>query len=74
MNQNELIERITKEVVARLQAIQPGPAGNATPFGEAISASDLARYIDHTLLKRPPKSRSGGSARRRRSTIFIRCA
>jgi deoxyribose-phosphate aldolase len=55
MDQNELIEKIVAEVVARLgaegaktpakgtHAAGPGPAG--------LRPADLARYIDHTLLK-----------------------
>jgi deoxyribose-phosphate aldolase len=50
MDQKELIERITQEVVARLQATRAAPS-SASPSAEAPLASELARYIDHTLLK-----------------------
>jgi deoxyribose-phosphate aldolase len=45
MNEQELVERITREVLARLGGSRPEPAGNGAPPGE------LAAYIDHTLLK-----------------------
>jgi deoxyribose-phosphate aldolase len=49
MDQNELIEKIVKEVVSRLQAGH----GSAAPGGAGAppAATDLAPYIDHTLLK-----------------------
>jgi deoxyribose-phosphate aldolase len=50
MDQKELIERITQEVVARLQISQNQP-DSASPSSEAPLPSELARYIDHTLLK-----------------------
>jgi deoxyribose-phosphate aldolase len=50
MDQKELIERITQEVVARLNAL-PGASGSAPVSPTAPRASELARYIDHTLLK-----------------------
>jgi hypothetical protein len=50
MDQKELIERITQEVVARLQ-ISQNRIGGASPSSEAPLPSELARYIDHTLLK-----------------------
>jgi deoxyribose-phosphate aldolase len=43
MNEKELVERITREVMARLQQDQRQ--------GDAVPAADLAAYIDHTLLK-----------------------
>ncbi len=49
MDQNDLIEKIVKEVVSRLQA-----AGGTSAQGGAGSThagADLAPYIDHTLLK-----------------------
>jgi deoxyribose-phosphate aldolase len=57
MDQKELIEKITQEVVARLQSVQA--AGSAAASTGATSAStadtllpsELARFIDHTLLK-----------------------
>ena len=54
MDQDALTERIVKEVIARLQSSQAGTGstqGSATLSGETILASDLAQYIDHTLLK-----------------------
>jgi deoxyribose-phosphate aldolase len=50
MDQKELIERITQEVVARLQ-ISQNRIGGASPSSEAPLPFELARYIDHTLLK-----------------------
>jgi len=46
MDQNQLVERIVAEVVARLRAQETAPAA-----GDGIQPADLARYIDHTLLK-----------------------
>jgi deoxyribose-phosphate aldolase len=46
MNEQEMVDRITREVLARLQKSPPGESG-----GGAASARELAAYIDHTLLK-----------------------
>ena len=46
MDQNQLVDRIVAEVVARLRAQENAPAA-----GDGIQPADLARYIDHTLLK-----------------------
>ena len=46
MDQDQLIERIAEEVIRRLQAV-PGPSGRSG----SISHAEMARYIDHTLLK-----------------------
>jgi deoxyribose-phosphate aldolase len=50
MDQNQLIEKIVAEVVARMGAqgasAAPQASGAAVPL-----ASELARFIDHTLLK-----------------------
>ena len=50
MDQNQLIEKIVAEVVARMGAkgssSAPQASGSAAPL-----ASELAKYIDHTLLK-----------------------
>jgi deoxyribose-phosphate aldolase len=49
MDQNQLIEKIVAEVVARMGAqgtAAPHASGAATPL-----ASELAKFIDHTLLK-----------------------
>ena len=58
MDQKELIENITKEVMKRLSAElgRQGMASEKTtppysPQGGTITASELAKYIDHTLLK-----------------------
>jgi len=55
MDQNELIEKIVAEVVARLggQGVKtPAEGASAAPAGPAgLRPADLARYIDHTLLK-----------------------
>jgi len=45
MDQNQIIQKIVEEVLARM-----GP-GAAVSGGDAILPSDLAKYIDHTLLK-----------------------
>ncbi len=50
MDQKELIEKITLEVIARLQSPQ-GAAHGASPSFEGPLPSELAGYIDHTLLK-----------------------
>ena len=57
MDQNELIDRITKEVIQRLSQ-KTNTQGTNTPDGApvsspnpGISAAQLAGYIDHTLLK-----------------------
>lgn len=53
MDQKELIEKIAQEVVARLKAAGPaaGAGAASVPAADAILPSELARYIDHTLLK-----------------------
>ncbi|MGD0728198.1 MAG: deoxyribose-phosphate aldolase [Spirochaetia bacterium] len=48
--EQDLIERITQEVVARIQAGRAASV-SAPPPVEAPLASELSRYIDHTLLK-----------------------
>ncbi|MBN2323110.1 MAG: deoxyribose-phosphate aldolase [Spirochaetes bacterium] len=53
MEQKELIERITEEVMRRLQsgsAEKKGAAAGQTVPG-VISPAEVARYIDHTQLK-----------------------
>jgi deoxyribose-phosphate aldolase len=50
MDQKELIERITQEVLARMEATRTTSV-NALPSVEAPLASELSRFIDHTLLK-----------------------
>jgi len=57
MDQNELIDRITREVMQRLnqqsdsqEKKNPGIAASPAA-SHRISASELAGYIDHTLLK-----------------------
>ncbi len=64
MDTREMVERITQEVLARLKeaspakspsggaaggGAQPVPAGQPAPVG--LPSPELARYIDHTLLK-----------------------
>jgi deoxyribose-phosphate aldolase len=57
MDQNELIDRITKEVIQRLSQKSQTPGEKTTGHtsvsssGQTISAAELAGYIDHTLLK-----------------------
>jgi deoxyribose-phosphate aldolase len=56
MNQDQVIEKIVAEVLARLQSSkaspQAGAPGGATSSkADGLLTSDLARYKDHTLLK-----------------------
>jgi deoxyribose-phosphate aldolase len=56
MDENELIERITKEVLAKLEKMNIEGAGKSGKAeGETsshhITPQELAGYIDHTLLK-----------------------
>ena len=59
MEQNQLIERIVSEVVARMGSSAAKPAGGAVVQPAASSAaavpalapSDIAKYIDHTMLR-----------------------
>jgi deoxyribose-phosphate aldolase len=53
MDQNELIEKITKEVMKRLRAEleRQSSSRGETEQKTFIAASELAKYIDHTLLK-----------------------
>ena len=60
MEQNQLIERIVAEVVARMgsaAAAKPAGAGVIQPGASsagalpALAPSDIARYIDHTMLR-----------------------
>lgn len=48
MEQNELIEKITKEVMARLKESK-GSSESSSEY--SISKEQMAKYIDHTLLK-----------------------
>jgi len=50
MDQNQLVEKVVAEVVARLRAAQGGSPGGSSA-GDGLQPSDLARFIDHTLLK-----------------------
>jgi deoxyribose-phosphate aldolase len=57
MDQNELIDRITKEVIQRLNQKSVPPENSktenlsASPSVHKMTAGELAGYIDHTLLK-----------------------
>ncbi|HNW90248.1 MAG TPA: deoxyribose-phosphate aldolase [Bacteroidales bacterium] len=57
MDQNELIDKITKEVMDRLKAQMQAPGSEKhkpemLPVSKPVmSAAELAGYIDHTLLK-----------------------
>ena len=53
MDQNELIDKITKEVMARLneQAKTQGKHESAGQSKAQMTSAELAKYIDHTLLK-----------------------
>ena len=55
MDQKELIEKITSEVIARLKESAPDKgsekaAGNKNS-GKALTPAEVAPYLDHTLLK-----------------------
>jgi deoxyribose-phosphate aldolase len=59
MDQNQLIERIVAEVVARMGSAR-GPSGASKPLepaAQSVSAlpalgqADLAKYMDHTMLR-----------------------
>ena len=55
MDENELIERITKEVLAKLEKMNQEGGKNSTSgentSSQNITPEELAGYIDHTLLK-----------------------
>jgi len=57
MEQNELIDKITKEVLSRIKEQIKDQGGskqgtaNQSSSGQRISPAELAGYIDHTLLK-----------------------
>jgi deoxyribose-phosphate aldolase len=51
MEQNELIEKITKEVMARLGEKMGSQKSEPVKNNPVMSQAELARYIDHTLLK-----------------------
>jgi len=51
MDQNQLIEKIVAEVVARLGSKGGGAAAPQGGPAAGLMASDLVKYIDHTLLK-----------------------
>jgi deoxyribose-phosphate aldolase len=52
MNQDQIVEKVVAEVLARLQSAKEGGSeGGASLKADGLLPSDLARYIDHTLLK-----------------------
>jgi deoxyribose-phosphate aldolase len=55
MDQKQLIDRIVAEVVARMGSgaagAKPATTAAAPGAGPAIPAADIARFIDHTLLR-----------------------
>ncbi len=52
MNQDQIVEKVVAEVLARLQSAKEGGSGGAASSkADGLLPSDLARYIDHTLLK-----------------------
>ena len=51
MDQNELIEIITKEVLKRINSQNLEQNNTNNVVGDIKSPADLAKYIDHTLLK-----------------------
>lgn len=65
MDQKELIEKITSEVLLKIkdklvfQDLQKGIQGNVNPISAqgSIAPQDVAKYIDHTMLK--PESTIG---------------
>lgn len=51
MDQNELIDKITSEVMKRLKAGMGEPPAAGKPPLEGPPPASLAKYIDHTMLK-----------------------
>ena len=58
MDQDALVEKLTKEVIERLQKETAGTGGSSSAAGspagltgQVIKPADLAKYIDNTLLK-----------------------
>jgi deoxyribose-phosphate aldolase len=54
MDTREMVEKITQEVLARLKGTASGAGAAAEPKSSgpaSVAAPELARYIDHTLLK-----------------------
>lgn len=53
MDQNELIEKITQEVMKKLNAtgITPASAGGKGAPASGPAPAELAKFIDHTMLK-----------------------
>lgn len=56
MDENELIEKITKEILSKLEKMNKEDAGKGNKAENSASSShitpkELAGYIDHTLLK-----------------------
>lgn len=56
MDENELIEKITKEILSKLEKMNLEGAGKGIESGESASSyhmgpEEMAGYIDHTLLK-----------------------
>jgi deoxyribose-phosphate aldolase len=53
MDQNELVEKITKEVMSRLKELMKdqGNTSSAGSPSQGMTREELAGYIDHTLLK-----------------------
>ena len=51
MDQKQLIEKIVAEVVARLHAQGASGSSESGSGADSLQPADLARFIDHTLLK-----------------------
>ena len=51
MEQNQLIEKIVAEVVARLRAQGASGSHGSDSTADTLQPADLAHFIDHTLLK-----------------------
>ena len=52
MDQKEIVEKVVQEVLTRLQSSKASGGATAAPGAAAgLTPSELARFIDHTLLK-----------------------
>jgi deoxyribose-phosphate aldolase len=60
MDQEQIIDKIVSEVMTRLKAADAAPSGGGAPAPKAkpaLSPMELAKFIDHTLLK--PEAATG---------------
>ena len=56
MDQNQLIEKIVSEVMARMAAVPAAgkpaePGATSASAVPALGPADIAKYIDHTMLR-----------------------